>query len=266
MLRWDQSEFLLKGLYLGLLVQIAWLEPSWGDLGWIYGGGVLVLAMLALLWRRLLSVTVHEDLAREEGVPVERLRLAFVLMLAIVLAAAMKIVGILLITSLLIIPAATARRFARTPEQMAVLAAVIGAVAVGSGLWASMRFDTPSGPSVVVAAALLEARHQHLPGIAADLPQIRIGRRHHPPAREIGQCCRDGIDVETERGGDVGLTRRTSHQVEICMHAAGVCLQAPARPQLAEEIDELPHRGRQGAGAHGRRPASRLTTTIGSPG
>jgi zinc transport system permease protein len=92
-----------------------------------------------------------------EGVPVERLRLGFVLLLAIVIAAAMKIVGILLITSLLIIPAATARRFARTPEQMAVLAAAIGAIAVGTGIWSSMTFDTPSGPSVVVAAAAMFA-------------------------------------------------------------------------------------------------------------
>jgi zinc transport system permease protein len=133
------------------------LSVTLGDLAWIYGGGAAVLATLALLWRPLLSVTVHEDLARVEGVPVERLRLAFVLLLAIVIAAAMKIVGILLITSLLIIPAATARRFARTPEQMAVLAALIGALAVGTGIWSSMTYDTPSGPSVVVAAAAMFA-------------------------------------------------------------------------------------------------------------
>jgi zinc transport system permease protein len=127
------------------------------DLAWIYGGGVIVLGALILLWRPLLSVTIHEELARVEGVPVEWMRLAFVLLIAITIAAAMKIVGVLLITSLLIIPAATARRFARTPEQMAVLAAVIGAIAVGAGLYASLFFDTPSGPSIVVAAAAMFA-------------------------------------------------------------------------------------------------------------
>jgi len=127
------------------------------DLAWIYGGGVAVLATLMALWRPLLAVTVHEELAQVEGVPVERLRLAFVLLLAIVIAAAMKIVGALLITSLLIVPAAAARNFARTPEQMAVLAAGLGALAVGAGLGASMQFDTPSGPSIVVVAALLFA-------------------------------------------------------------------------------------------------------------
>jgi zinc transport system permease protein len=127
------------------------------DLAWIYGGGAAVLATLLALWRPLLAVTVHEELAQVEGVPVERLRLAFVLLLAIVIAAAMKIVGALLITSLLIVPAAAARNFARTPEQMAALAAGLGALAVAAGLGASMHFDTPSGPSIVVVAALLFA-------------------------------------------------------------------------------------------------------------
>jgi zinc transport system permease protein len=76
-------------------------------------------------------------------------------LLALVIAVAMKVVGILLITSLLIIPAATARRFSHTPEQMAVLAAVIGCLAVVGGLAASFRFDTPSGPSVVAVAFVL---------------------------------------------------------------------------------------------------------------
>lgn len=127
------------------------------DLAWIYGGGAVVLGALAVLWRPLLAITVHEDLARVEGVPVERVRFAFVLLLAIVIAAAMKIVGVLLITSLMIIPAAAARGFVRTPEQMAAGAALIGAVAVAAGLSASATLDTPSGPSVVVVAAILFA-------------------------------------------------------------------------------------------------------------
>lgn len=127
------------------------------DLLWIYGGGALVLATLVALWRPLLAVTVDEELAQVEGLPVERLRLTFVLLLAVVIAAAMKIVGALLITSLLIVPAAAARGFARTPEQMAALAAAFGGLAVASGLWLSVQFDTPSGPSIVVVAAILFA-------------------------------------------------------------------------------------------------------------
>lgn len=127
------------------------------DLVWIYAGGAFVLGALAFMWRPLLAMTVHEELARVEGVPTARLRLAFVLLLAIVIAIAMKIVGILLITSLLIVPAAAARRFAATPESMALQAAGFGALAVSAGMLASATFDTPSGPSIVVAAAAIFA-------------------------------------------------------------------------------------------------------------
>lgn len=127
------------------------------DILWIYAGGAVILATLAVVWRPLLASTVHEDLARAEGVPALRVKLIFMLLIALVIALAMKLVGVLLITSLLIIPAATARRFARTPEQMAVIAALIGAVAVALGLQGSLHLDTPSGPSIVVAAGALFA-------------------------------------------------------------------------------------------------------------
>lgn len=125
------------------------------DIYWIWGGGLLALAALALIWRPLLAMTVHEELARVEGVPVARVRLVFMLLIALVIAVAMKVVGILLITSLLIIPAATARRFATTPEQMALYAALAGCLAVGGGLFGSLQWDLPAGPAVVVAAAIL---------------------------------------------------------------------------------------------------------------
>lgn len=125
------------------------------DLAWIYGGGLLALAVLAVIWRNLLAATIHEELALAEGVPVVAVRLCFVLLIALVIAIAMKVVGILLITALLIIPAAAARQFARTPEQMALLAAAVGAVAVVLGLTGSMQWDTPAGPSIVTGAVTL---------------------------------------------------------------------------------------------------------------
>ena len=131
------------------------LAVSARDIAWVYGGGAAVAAALAFLWRPLLAATVHEELARVEGVPVTAVRLAFMVLLAIVVALAMKVVGVLLVTSLLIIPAAAARRLAASPEQMAALAAVAGCAAVAGGLWASFTFDTPSGPSIVVAALVL---------------------------------------------------------------------------------------------------------------
>jgi len=126
-----------------------------GDLFWIALGGGAVLVVLALVWRPLLSTTVHADLASVEGVPVGLMRAILVLLLATVVAVAMQIVGILLITSLLIIPPATARRLARGPVQMAVIAAGFAVLAVVGGLVASLTWDTPAGPSMVVCAAAL---------------------------------------------------------------------------------------------------------------
>ena len=123
------------------------------DLLWIAGGSALVLGLLAWLWRPLLALTVHEELAKIEGLPVGALRLALMLLIAVVIAVAMKIVGVLLITSLLIIPAAAAQRHARSPEQMAGGASAIGLLAVCGGLALSWFRDTPAGPSIVVSAA-----------------------------------------------------------------------------------------------------------------
>jgi zinc transport system permease protein len=133
------------------------LAVTMDDVVAIWAGGAVVLAILCAIWRPLLAATVHEDLARAEGVPALPVRLAFMLIIAAVIALAMKIVGILLITSLLIIPAAAARRFASTPEGMAIIAAFIGMVAVVCGLFASLDLDTPAGPSIVAAAAILFA-------------------------------------------------------------------------------------------------------------
>ncbi len=127
------------------------------DLAWIAGGGAAVLATLALIWRPLLAITLHEEMARAEGVRVVPVQLAFMLSLAVTIAIAMKVVGILLIVSLLIIPAAAARPFARTPEQMALGAACVGALAAAGGLAASLAWDTPAGPSIVVVATALFA-------------------------------------------------------------------------------------------------------------
>jgi zinc transport system permease protein len=125
------------------------------DLYWIYGGGGISLLCLTFIWPSLLSMTVHEELAQVEGVHVVWVRLLFMLTVALVVAIAMKIVGILLITSLLIIPPATARYFAHTPEQMAGLSSLIGCLAVAMGLYLSWSWDTPTGPAVVVAATLM---------------------------------------------------------------------------------------------------------------
>ena len=120
--------------------------------------GVGVIASLILLcWKKFLSMTISPELAQIEGLNVARLRLLLMLLTAMTIALSMKFVGALIITSLLIIPAATARRFARTPEQMVFYAMGLGWLAVTGGLLLSAWKDTPAGPSVVVSAGLLFA-------------------------------------------------------------------------------------------------------------
>ena len=125
------------------------------DIAVVWGGGVCVLIVLSMIWRSLFAATVNLELAQAEGMAPERANVIFMLLMAAVIAISMKIVGVLLITALLIIPAAAARRFATGPEQMAILAALIGAVGVIGGLFGSLEWDTPAGPSIVVAALVL---------------------------------------------------------------------------------------------------------------
>ena len=134
------------------------------DLWRIWIAAAAALIVLAVIWRPLLAATVHEDLARVEGVPVRGVQLTLMVLMAIVIAIAMKVVGVLLITSLLIIPSAATRRFCHTPEQMAGLAALLGCSAVALGIWSSFRFDTPAGPSIVVAETVIFLLTVLLPG------------------------------------------------------------------------------------------------------
>jgi zinc transport system permease protein len=129
------------------------LAVSRSDLAVIWGGAILVLALMGWRWQAMLTATLNPDLARADGIDPRREQLILTLALAVVVAVAIKVVGALLITALLIIPAAAARPFSRTPETMALIAAGIGIAAALAGLGASLRFDTPTGPSIVGAAA-----------------------------------------------------------------------------------------------------------------
>lgn len=129
------------------------LSVGWNDL-WLMGAGVaVVLVVLAIIWKPLLSLTVHEELAQVEGVNISLISAVYTFLIAILVAVAMKIIGALLITSLLIIPAAAARQFSKTPEQMALFSVIVGMISVLLGLGASFSWDTPAGPSIVVAAS-----------------------------------------------------------------------------------------------------------------
>ncbi|WP_103332781.1 iron chelate uptake ABC transporter family permease subunit [Pseudotabrizicola formosa] len=133
------------------------LAVSRGDLAFVWGGAVAVLGLLAWRWQALLTATLNEDLAHASGLNPDRERLVLTLALAIVVAVAIKVVGALLIAAMLIVPAAAARGLSRTPEVMAGLAIVIGAVSALGGLHLSLWQDTPAGPSIILVAALIFA-------------------------------------------------------------------------------------------------------------
>ena len=142
------------------------------DLMMIWFGGVAVLIALIKIWRPLFAATVSYELATAEGTRPDFANIVFTVLLAAVIAVSMKIVGVLLITALLIIPAAAARRFSKSPEQMALIAIIIGVFSVWLGLSGSLEFDTPAGPSIVVAA-LSFFIFSILP-----LPKLKLGNQY----------------------------------------------------------------------------------------
>ena len=125
------------------------------EIYWIYAGGLFALLLLKLNWSSLVLMTIQEDLATAEGVRTFWMHLLLMLLMTIVVSVSIRIVGILLITSMLIIPAASARQISRSPESMALCAILLGITAVVSGILASMWLDTPSGPTIVSALAVL---------------------------------------------------------------------------------------------------------------
>ncbi|MGC9368098.1 MAG: metal ABC transporter permease [Paracoccaceae bacterium] len=134
------------------------------DLGFIAGGVAAVLGLLAWRWPGLVTSTLNEELAHASGIDPARERLVLTVALAVVVAVAIKVVGALLIVAMLIIPAAAARGLSRTPEGMAALSVLVGVLAALGGLWSSLMFDTPAGPSIVAVAALLFAAFQVIAG------------------------------------------------------------------------------------------------------
>lgn len=125
------------------------------DIAIILGINGAVLGLLWALWNKLLAITLHEELAQVEGINVQWVRTALMLLMALVIAIAMKVVGVLLVTALLVIPAAASRQISQTPERMAINASLIGMLAVILGLTASWFFDTSAGPSIVLSCTLL---------------------------------------------------------------------------------------------------------------
>ncbi|WBU58455.1 iron chelate uptake ABC transporter family permease subunit [Paracoccus sediminicola] len=124
------------------------------DLIWVWAGAGFVLALLVWRWQAMVTATVNDELAMASGIDPARERLILTLAMAVTVAVAIRVVGALLVSALLVIPAASARGIARSPEHMAVISVLIGLASVAAGLAASLQADTPAGPSIIAAAAL----------------------------------------------------------------------------------------------------------------
>ncbi len=131
------------------------LAVDQSDLLLMYGSVFVILLIFSQILSPLISISVNEELARIDGISVEKIRFVFMILLALVIAVALKVVGILLITALLIIPAATARLFSKSPKQMVLMSVLMAVAAVFLGLYSSLSWDFPAGPAIVVSASLL---------------------------------------------------------------------------------------------------------------
>lgn len=125
------------------------------DIGMLLSLMLLVIVFFGIYWNQLLNITLNKELAETDGINTKKIQLGYILLLALLISLAIKIVGILLITSLLIIPAAAAHKLSKTPEQMLKLAFVIGIISVVGGLLMSISIDTPTGPSIVMCATAI---------------------------------------------------------------------------------------------------------------
>lgn len=128
------------------------LAVTEADIALLFAAAFTFAALLAWRWRALMLMALNADIASVEGVRVARLRLMLMLMVALAVALSIKIVGVLLITAMLILPASAARPLARTPEAMALLSTLMGLLASAFGVFFAFHYDTPAGPSIVLAA------------------------------------------------------------------------------------------------------------------
>lgn len=127
------------------------------DLTLIGLGLIIILCIMIYFWDQLILMTLSADLAKAEGVRSFALQMMFLILMTITVAVSVRMVGVLLITSMLIIPAATARQLVRTPEAMAIGAVIIGIMAVILGMASSISLNTPTGPSMVACLAVMFA-------------------------------------------------------------------------------------------------------------
>ena len=131
------------------------LSVNVNDLLIIWIGGAIILLILRFIWKPLFASTVNYELAEAEGMKPDRVKAVFTILLAALIAISIKMVGLLLITGMLIIPAAMARNLSENPKQMVFLSILGGLLSVCIGLYTSFEINTSSGPTIISVALIL---------------------------------------------------------------------------------------------------------------
>jgi len=142
--------FDIMGLLFGDILAV-----TINDILMIWIGGALILGVLKLIWKPLFASTVNYELAEAEGLNPDKAKAIFTILMAAIIAISIKMVGLLLITGLLIIPAAMARNISNSPQKMVLFSIIGGLLSVIIGLFSSLEFNTSSGPSIIAASLFL---------------------------------------------------------------------------------------------------------------
>ena len=148
--------FDIMGLLFGDILSV-----TKNDLIIIWVGGAIILFVLKLIWKPLFASTVNYELADAEGMRPERVNAIFTILMAAIIAISIKMIGLLLITGMLIIPAAMARNISNNPKQMVLFSIIGGLLSVVIGLFGSLEINSPSGPSIITAG-LISVSYTHL--------------------------------------------------------------------------------------------------------
>jgi zinc transport system permease protein len=133
------------------------------DIVWVYSVMLVVIALLVVNWKKLLLLTLNEELARAEGINKIAYELLFMFLIALAVSVSVRIVGVLLITSLLIIPPAIARVFSKSPPSMIFSSIIVSVASVLLGLYGSIRYDVATGPAIVITLGVVFLLSQFLP-------------------------------------------------------------------------------------------------------
>ena len=141
--------FDIMGLLFGDILSV-----TLNDLLIIWIGGAAIILILTLIWKPLFASTVNYEIAEAEGLSPEKYNILFTILMAAIIAISIKMVGLLLITGMMIIPAAAARNLSNSPKQMVIISIIFGLLSVLIGLYASLEINTPSGPSIITTSLL----------------------------------------------------------------------------------------------------------------